>query len=166
MLATITKLLDDLKWRLNYDRPNVSDHGCRSVNMGLCHPRFKKGIHLTALSQREPILHRHLCQLIKEHDPIFKWTTITINKNLQTKPHTDSHNVGKSWIIGLGDYQGGELVIDGVEHDIKEKWLQFDGTIEHYTKPFIGTRYSLVFFTDGRVIRSKWAKLNPLPSLD
>ena len=35
---------------------------------------------------------------------------MTVNKNQKASSHTDINNVGESYIIGLGDYTGGELV--------------------------------------------------------
>ena len=53
-----------------------------------------------------------------------------------------------SLIVGLGAYSGGELMVEGVKNDIRYKPLQFNGWTErHWTKPFLGERYSLVWFT-------------------
>lgn len=89
--------------------------------------------------------------LMRAHDPWFEYTTIQVNKNLQSAPHRDKNNVGASAIIGLGPYRGGELVVvrDGRErcHDVRNQLLRFDGHDLHYTRPFVGTRYTVVFFT-------------------
>ena len=67
------------------------------------------------------------------------------------RPHRDSGaGAGQSvsLIVGLGDYAGGELVVEGVPHDIRYTPLEFDGWTErHWTLPFHGERYSLVWFT-------------------
>ena len=90
----------------------------------------------------------HLCDnLIKKFHPDFKYTTIQINKNHLCPPHKDSNNSGMSYIIGLGDYTGGELVVDDIEYDIHERFVQMDGHKIHYTKPFQGERYSIVFLS-------------------
>jgi hypothetical protein len=48
----------------------------------------------------------------------------------------------------LGDYSGGELVVEGEPSDIRYKTLQFDGWRQrHWTLPFEGERFSLVWFT-------------------
>ena len=54
-------------------------------------------------------------------------------------------------IFGLGDYEGGETVVEypdnHTEYDIKYNFVKFNGSrFTHWTKPFSGTRYSLVFF--------------------
>ena len=78
----------------------------------------------------------------------FKYTTIQVNKNVLSPPHVDINNVGISYIIALGDYSGGELVIEGKPYNIKNKWKEFNGKEQgHWVQPFSGTRYSLVFFT-------------------
>ncbi len=50
--------------------------------------------------------------------------------------------------MGLGGFSGGELIIEGVPYDIKFKPMEFDGwKLRHWTAPFEGERYSLVWFT-------------------
>jgi len=78
-------------------------------------------------------------------------STIAINRNAQFRPHTDSGagaGQSTSLIVGLGTYDGGDLVVEGEKIDIRYKGVQFDGwTQRHWTMPFRGERYSLVWFT-------------------
>ncbi len=78
-------------------------------------------------------------------------STIAINRNAQFRPHVDNGagaGQSRSLIVGLGTYSGGELMVEGVKHDIRYKPCQFNGWTErHWTKPFLGERYSLVWFT-------------------
>mmetsp|Transcript_39981 Transcript_39981/g.83619 ORF Transcript_39981/g.83619 Transcript_39981/m.83619 type:complete len:805 (+) Transcript_39981:175-2589(+) len=78
-------------------------------------------------------------------------STIAINRNAQFRPHTDSGagaGQSTSLIVGLGDYTGGELVVEGAKKDIRFKGIEFNGWKErHWTLPFQGERYSLVWFT-------------------
>ena len=92
-------------------------------------------------------------KLMKSHNPNFKFTSIQFNKNQKTKKHKDGNNVGKTYIIGLGDYSGGDVRLyapDGKSYkdiNIKNRWATFDGSeLEHETTPFKGDRYSLVFY--------------------
>jgi hypothetical protein len=70
------------------------------------------------------------------------------------KRHKDVANIGTSFIISLGDYTGGELVI--IDEDNNEfivdaycKLIAFDGSkYTHYNKPHIGTKYSLIYNTN------------------
>ena len=88
-----------------------------------------------------------LKKFIAEKKPDFQYTTIQVNKNVFCNPHVDKNNVGPSYIIALGDFTGGELVVEGTEFNIKNRWKKFDGRRAHWINPFKGTRYSLVFFT-------------------
>lgn len=84
----------------------------------------------------------------------FDYTTIQYNKNNKCAKHKDSKNVGESIIIGLGDYEGGRLIIydymgqDKVYVDIKNKFFKFNGSeYAHETEEFTGNRITLVFFS-------------------
>ena len=85
-------------------------------------------------------------------EPDFKYTTIQYNKNHKCAKHKDKNNVGDSYIIGFGDYTGGELIVyddDGNKQivDIKNKFFKFNGSkYFHETNDFTGERYTLVFF--------------------
>ncbi|CAJ1955950.1 unnamed protein product [Cylindrotheca closterium] len=74
-----------------------------------------------------------------------------VNCNAQFTPHVDSgRGAGQklSMIVGLGDYVGGELRVEGDAFDIQYKPLVFDGwKLRHWTNPFAGERFSLVYFT-------------------
>jgi hypothetical protein len=78
-------------------------------------------------------------------------STIAINRNAQFRPHTDSGagaGQSTSLIVGLGTYSGGELVVEGERHDIRYKAIEFNGWKQrHWTMPFQGERFSLVWFT-------------------
>ena len=78
---------------------------------------------------------------------------IQVNRNFKFHPHKDKNNTGPSFIIGLGDYENGELILHDdnakivKELDIRNKCYTFDGSqIMHSTKDYTGDRYSLVFF--------------------
>ena len=78
--------------------------------------------------------------------------TIAINRHAQFKPHRDSgagSGQSRSLIVALGDFCGGELGVETeVPADIRYGPLEFDGWSQrHYTLPFYGERYSLVWFT-------------------
>jgi hypothetical protein len=92
-------------------------------------------------------------QLIQMHDPDFEYTSIQFNKNNKCAKHRDARNVGESYIVAFGDYEGGELVIYGDDDavcdvvNLKNTFHYFDGSRHaHETAPFEGTRYSLVYY--------------------
>mmetsp|Transcript_26061 Transcript_26061/g.58735 ORF Transcript_26061/g.58735 Transcript_26061/m.58735 type:complete len:261 (+) Transcript_26061:1653-2435(+) len=78
-------------------------------------------------------------------------STIAVNRNAQFRPHTDKgagSGQSTSLIVALGDYTGGQLMVEGEKNDIRYQPLEFDGwTQRHWTLPFAGERYSLVWFT-------------------
>lgn len=78
-------------------------------------------------------------------------TTIAINRHAQFKFHRDSgagSGQTKSAIVALGDFSGGELQCEYQVEDIRYQPFEFDGWGQrHSTLPFIGERFSLVWFT-------------------
>lgn len=98
-------------------------------------------------NKKFPELYLELKKFMNSYDPDFTFTTIQINKNIMAPPHIDKNNVGPSYIIALGDFEGGNLVIEGKEYNIKNTFKKFDGRLGHWTTEFTGTRYSLIFFT-------------------
>lgn len=81
----------------------------------------------------------------------FTYQAIQLNVNYETDEHKDKGNRGESAIIGFGDYEQGDLVVNGVDVNIKNKVCLFDGSQWlHCTRPFTGTRYSLVYHTVDR----------------
>ena len=76
-------------------------------------------------------------------------TCITINKNLVCLPHKDPNNADYSYILFLGDYDGGELLFeDGTVISERYVWHKFDGrNLTHWNNPITrGTKYSVVIF--------------------
>ena len=160
----LLKVLRDTKFPLNQSRKNVMKPGQISYEgfvLGMINliPYWAKiKGHKTELSVRtkDPKfkeLYRNTKHLLKLHDPKFKYTTIQYNKNHACSKHKDGRNVGVSYIIGLGDYTGGELIVfdeedkNPVKHNIRNKFFKFNGSKHfHVTAPFKGERYTMVFF--------------------
>jgi hypothetical protein len=116
------------------------------IHFGNIHQPFKGYISCKA-NTNYPELYESLKSLLLLIDPDFKASTITINKNVICEPHKDELNRGDTWIIGLGDYTGGRLIIEDLPLDIKNKPFKFDGSqLLHWTEPFAGTRYSIMFY--------------------
>ena len=78
-------------------------------------------------------------------------THCAINRNAEFVPHVDSgrgQGQSVSMIVGAGDYSGGELFVEGSKYDIRYRPREFDGWKQrHWTAPFQGERFSLVWFT-------------------
>ena len=99
-------------------------------------------------------LEMKLKELMKIHNPNFRYTSIQVNKSVETSWHFDKGNVGMSYLIGFGDFKGGGVVVkirDDKEIfvDNDHRWLFFDGHhLEHKSAPVkSGIRYAVIFFT-------------------
>jgi hypothetical protein len=80
--------------------------------------------------------------------PNFSWTSMVINVGTISARHVDKNRPNSlSVIVALGDYTGGTFGQGGVNYDIKNKILLFNGAEEHYSTPFEGERISIIFFT-------------------
>jgi hypothetical protein len=157
-------MLRDLKWPRT-ERPNVlrkGQVGYEGFALGIvtswAGKGDKKGYRkILSAKSHEPKykkLLRETKKLMRLRDPKFKFTSIQFNKNHRAARHRDAKNTGISYIVGLGNYQGGELLIydenekNPVKHDIKNKFNTFNGSIyPHETNPFKGERYTLVFYS-------------------
>lgn len=144
----LIKLLESSPLPTNYYR--FSSGRGRSQAFGLIKQRTNQYAG-SAMNYKRMDLFQEILEISKHLPASFIWDSVQLNQNYQTTKHKDKGNRGLSVIVAFGDYTGGELVLvneDGeVSHDIKNKMLFFDGVnTEHYTKPFEGNRYSLVFY--------------------
>jgi hypothetical protein len=160
-------LLQTINWtqHRNHGRPHVSDDACFSVSFGRCFIR-SQGYGTCAANAKYPEVFRVLQELMHRHNPQFTYSTINVNYNLLCKPHCDKNNRGDTYIVALGHFAGGELVVQSSDgraettYDIHNKWLRFNGNTLHWTLPFgreafddtsgvsrAVTRFSLVYYT-------------------
>eukprot|EP01050_Picozoa_sp_SAG11_P015589 SAG11_NODE_2038_length_3892_cov_181.204587_2_plen_663_part_00 len=160
--AGVVEVLDHIKFP-KQERLNISPDAVEGICLGISDGRGH-GIGVSAESLDRPNLTQFLVNFADNNLDFdkhkfpegFKYTCIQINKNPPQNCHIDKNNEGPSYIIGLGDYShtaqdcyGGCLWIEGQGPvDIKNKWVLFDGNIPHGTiGNYVGTRYSLVYFT-------------------
>ena len=136
--------LSDHNIQINKYRKGVGDG--RSQCFGIVRKR-SLAPDLSRCSWNDPKLHYLLMKFAREHVDI-PFTSIQVNDSLKCAAHKDKHNIGNSYIVAFGPYQGGELVISGKDYNIKHRPMLFDGgKLEHSTKDFTGRRWSLVFHT-------------------
>jgi len=160
---------------VNTTRKNVMPEGVAAIH-GLLLGIYCYGgtIGIAAGTTRHPLLTLLLCEVMRKAAPDFPFTSIQLNYGYASRPHVDKNNLGTSYILGLGDYSGGELWVHdddggvpyvlegntdvtgyyrvgrelrGEELQIKNTWTVFDGNRLHFTRPFQGERYSIIFFT-------------------
>lgn len=144
--------LEKTKFPLCYSRKNISKKGIEAFVLGEVNYRGQEYLQYrtkgpSRYNSKFKELYNFLLTFMEKYKPNFNYTTIQLNKNIISPPHIDKNNVGPSYIIALGNYTGGNLVIEGKEVNIKDKLYKFNGTKGHWVTPFSGTRYSLVFFT-------------------
>lgn len=166
----VLSLLRELKWPRT-QRPNVlrKSHVEKSEKTG--YEGFVLGIvtswagkgeksgyrKVLSLKTHEPKykkLFKETKKLMRLRDPKFKFTSIQFNKNHRTARHRDASNVGVSYIVGLGNYTGGDLIVfdeneeNPVKHNIRNKFYSFNGSkYPHETSEYKGERYTLVFYS-------------------
>jgi FkbM family methyltransferase len=91
-------------------------------------------------------------------------THCAVNRNAQFTPHVDSgRGQGQtlSMIVGLGDYKGGETLVEGTPYGIRYNPLEFNGWKQlHWTAPFTGERFSLVYFTPAMTLAEDADQMN------
>lgn len=152
MNIEIFNLLNETKFSRSSRRKTINNNvSPLSMIMGYRQWFSDKG--LSAATKKYPILYEKLKELMNNHDPEFIFTTITLNKNFKCEPHKDSKNIGYSYIIGIGNYDGGELNVEGEKIDIKNKFYKFNGSEKtHFVESWTnGDRYTLVFYN-----RTNW----------
>ena len=115
---------------------------------------YRKVLSLKTQEPKYKSLFKETKKLMKLGDPSFKFTSVQYNKNHRAARHVDAKNTGVSYIIGLGKYTGGELLIydenekNPKKYNIRNRFYTFDGSkYPHETAPFKGERYTLVFYS-------------------
>jgi len=154
----ILNYLQNVKIPLNQKRPNMSGikyrgndnrlygYPIRSVTLGLVRDWKTGGKMISSFTSKHPELWDLLVKYGSVNVP-HPWSSVCINQNTISKPHYDSNNKGVSSIIAIGDFTGGELVVNHQVINIYNKLFTFDGSkIQHWSLPFEGQRWSLIFF--------------------
>ena len=146
-IKKIVSYLDNVKLHTNYKRLNTGIG--QTQTFGRYKIRRKTGLYESVNNSKYPELYNLLLEFyekyVKEYYP--EYTSIQLNKNYITKPHIDKNNIDNSYIVALGNYSGGDLILNSYKHNIRYKPLLFNGKKwEHSTEAFEGNRYSIVFF--------------------
>lgn len=121
--------------------------GHRSMTLGITKGRFNGHIGLSYYSKKYPRLYL-LCKMLGESVCTFPFTSIHINHNVECPPHYDAGNADVTCIVIIGNYTGGELIIEGREITNTTEPIIFDGRKQlHWSLPVtFGDKYSIVFF--------------------
>ena len=114
---------------------------------------------------KRPYLYKLLLDFGEKYVKI-PYTSITLNDNYKALKHRDKGNVGESFLVAFGDYQGGALKLWEGERegliDIKCKPIVLDfSKTYHSVEEFTGNRYSLVYYT----LKARFPYEVPAPSV-
>lgn len=176
-LSIMTSILDEVKFYSGTDRRNLlSKNGLKAPSRdsgsmlygttwrGYLTPTRTRtkdeetGLYKTKCYDEYPHLKGIFREFANKHFPDFKWAQVQMNKNYPCPPHRDSTNIGESVLVCCGEYEGGKTAIDKdkviMKYDPRCEPVKFDGSkYLHWTEPFVGKRYSLVFFNNN--VRNK-----------
>jgi len=161
-LSLLYDILESTKFHKNHHRAKNSGIGyTESMGFVIRRPQ-KTGEEMKVMDSLFTKANPDLFEELHRIAQLFhiKYTTIQVNKNYETKRHLDSanDNDADSYLFSLGDYIGGELVIedsDKKEHLINANCnlIAFNGSrYYHFNKPHIGNKYSIVYYNNKRVV--------------
>ena len=136
-----------------------------SDTLGLTRSRVGTVV-LTKHTRKHPDFFTLLCKWLKDRPELdydFPFTSISVNFDYAARTHRDTNNAGVSLTRSFGAFLGGQLRYwpdddgqgslsalqkgDSLTLDTQANLVTFDGARAHSVLPFIGERYSLVFFT-------------------
>lgn len=145
MFEKIEQMLIDYDWKVNKNNLTTKMRkGQFSINIGkTCHWNKENKPILPSIKMKENKgeIYNECRRLFPEHP----FDCVMINKNFMCPPHRDKNNVGDSIIFGVGSYNGGDCVVEGVGHCVLYSPLVFNGhRDEHYVDDWSGDRYTVV----------------------
>lgn len=134
------------KWKIpRQNRPKRSTGNGRSVPFGFIRRRSYVPDFATHNTHRPK-----LWNLFKAFGKTIgiSWKSVQVNQNCVCSPHRDIGNRGISYLVSLGDYTGGELVVEDEVFDCNRKPIIFNGATQtHWNKDILsGDKWTLVFF--------------------
>jgi hypothetical protein len=133
---------------INHDRW-VAGEG-RSQAFGVIR-RWAYRPHLSRNTWMRPTLWGLLMDFAAKHVSI-QWDAVTVNDNYVSAPHKDKGNEGVSFTVSFGDFTGGQLCMEGpsgetISVETRHRGFLFNGSsTTHWTAPFEGRRFCLVFY--------------------
>ena len=157
MFERIENMLINYNWKPNNNHQTTKMRkGQYSINIGkTCHfaKPGKPILPTRAMKENKSEIWNECKRLFPDH----VFDCIMINKNFQSPPHKDRNNIGDSIIFGVGDYQSGDLVIEGEGHCILYSPLVFNGAEkEHWVEMWSGDRHTVV------LCKSKFKSVSPV----
>ena len=120
----------------------------KAACLGIVKQRVGGAVTQSAFSKKHPEIHKEIWKIGEAICP-FPFSSVHLNHNVACPPHVDGKNTGVSCIVSFGEYEGGKLMVTGVEHDAWCQPLTFNGSVlPHWNTPLEegSNKYSLVFY--------------------
>jgi hypothetical protein len=158
LFEPLLKMLQEIKLTIKVDeetakshngsfRKNFPKHRAEIFGAVKLRPVNGGGYSLSKSSIKRPILYEELKRIGDIIVP-FKYSSILVNNNTICGKHLDASNIGASFIVSIGDYEGCKLNVKGKDYSTKYTPVIIDGAkLEHYTTDdLVGEKYSLVYY--------------------
>ena len=97
-------------------------------------------------------LWRTMLRMVKAVDPDYTFSSMQVNKNFRGQPHRDKGDHSYQYALSLGNFTGGELLIETNDPqrltmlETKDRLTKCDGRRPHWVASYSGTRYSLIMY--------------------
>ena len=154
----VLALLQKHKWppncrRLNIVAPELRQSKPERQTLNRCESRSfgssNRGMH---------VLYEKIREMIPEDFEQGPNLCFTINHNVTCYPHRDAGNVGESLAMFMGDFTGGELLLeDGQCFSEKEVWHRHEGwRLSHWNNPHEGGKLFIIVHNCKKPLA--WAK--------
>ena len=156
-------LVDDIPWDRTI-RPSIQGKGeCLGLRS------LGEGHTIAGDTQAKVDLVNRLNWLLrsesKRHNGQMVWTSWQVNVDTTSRPHTDSGNLGRSFITALGSFSGGEFLIQGSAINLRGNGVWFHGSNPHSNAGYEGHRVSIIAFCHGAATEHDGTERRTLASM-
>ena len=137
-MEELIELVAQHKWTRN----------CRRLNLGGETKMYGKRPYLVKGHYSNIVKSGPLLEAVQKMLPNI--TELCLNKDVVCPPHVDKGNYGDSYILFLGDFEGGALVFfNGTRYESKNVWMgPFSGQDLHWNEPITsGSKISIVAYS-------------------
>jgi len=127
----------------------------RATTFGLVRQRKSGKTAISYATKKHPLIWKLLQELGAALN--YDYSSVHLNHNVVCPKHKDSKNASFTLLISFGDYEGGNIVVEGKEYDARHTPIIFNGAyLTHWNTPLVsGNKYSLVFYHHSQCLAPK-----------